>query len=73
MPKPKKTNKHTLPPTWQSISTPNRYECLDDSSDQGNTPDDNHNTMNVQMQNVKLQRQVQFLQKGVAESRPNTA
>ena len=72
-PKPKKTNKHTFPPTWQSISTPNRYECLDDSSDQGNTPDDNHNTMDVQTQNVKLQRQVQFLQKRVAESRPNTA
>ena len=72
-PKPKKTNKHTFPPTWQSISTPNRYEYLDDSSDQGNTPDDNHNTMDVQMQNVKLQRQVQFLQKRVAESRPNTA
>ena len=72
-PKPKKTNKHTFPPTWQSISNPNRYECLDDSSDQGNTPDDSHNTMDVQMQNVKLQRQVQFLQKRVAESRPNTA
>ena len=72
-PKPKKTNKHTFPPTWQSISTPNRYECLDDLSDQGNTPDDNHNTMDVQMQNVKLQREVQFLQKRVAKSRPNTA
>ena len=48
-PKPKKTNKHTFPPTWQSISIPNRYECLDDSSDQGSTPDDNHNTMDVQM------------------------
>ena len=72
-PRPKKSIKHTFPPTWDKTTTSNRFEYLSDSTD--DKIKDDHvvdaDTLDIQIQNVKLKRHVLFLQKRVAESTPD--
>ena len=68
--RPKKLIKPTFPPTWEKTTTEKRFESLSYLSDEQITQDDQA-SLDIQMQNIKLQRQAQSLQKRVAESRPS--
>ena len=73
--RPKKPFKHTFPPIFDKTTTSNRLEYLSDSTD-GEIKDDHvadADTLDMQIRNVKLKRQVQFLQKRAAESTLNKA
>ena len=70
--RPKKSIKPTFPPTWEKTTTENRFESLSYLSDDEQITQEGHAaSLDIQMQNIKLQHQVQFLQKRVAESRPS--
>ena len=60
---PKKSIKPTFPPTWEKTTTENRFKSLSYLSDEQITQEDHAASLDIQMQNIKLQRQVQFLQK----------
>ena len=71
--RPKKPIKHTFPLTWDKTTTSNRFENLCNSAD--DKIKDDHvadaDTSDIKIRNVKLKRQVQFLQKRAAKSTPN--
>ena len=60
--RPKKSIKPTFPPTWEKTTTENRFKSLSYLSDEQITHD-HAASLDIQMQNIKLQRQVQFLKK----------
>ena len=70
--KPKSTVKDTLPSTWEPIQTENRFELLFEPDKHTHLQEEasiltqsNHASVDIQ-QNVRLQRQVQYLQSRVA-------
>ena len=76
--KPKTTVKNTFPPTWEPIQTENRFKLLFEPDKQLHlqeeasilTQSDDHIPVDIQQENVRLQRQVQYLQSRVANSAP---
>ena len=66
---PKKTARHVFPPTWNPVTTFNKFDTLVDKSppnDDQETSDEQSPPFKVQMENVKLQRHIQFLQKQIS-------
>ena len=71
---PKKTARHIFPPTWNPVPTFNKFDTLVDNSppnDDQEASDEQSPPIKVQMENVKLQRHIQFLQKQISQSKPN--
>ena len=76
--KPKTTVKNTFPPTWEPIQTENRFKLLFEPDKHLHlqeeasilTQSDDHVPVDIQQENVRLQRQVQYLQSRVASSAP---
>ena len=82
--KPKVTHKPTLPPTWNPPETSNKFTILQTNEPQPGTtlktndpqPDTRVSpqaSLEIQKENIKLQRQVQYLQSRVANSKPENA
>ena len=70
---PKKTARHVFPPTWNPVPTFNKFDTLVDNSppnDDQETSGEQSPPIKVQMENVKLQRHIQFLQKQISQSKP---
>ena len=70
---PKKTARHVFPPTWNPVPTFNKFDTLVDNSppnDNQETSDEQSPPIKAQMENVKLQRHTQFLQKQISQSKP---
>ena len=70
---PKKTARHVFPPTWNPVPTFNKFDTLVDNSlpnDDQETSDEKSPSIQVQMENVKLQRHIQILQKQISQSKP---
>ena len=70
---PKKTARHVFPPTWNPLPTFNKFDTLVDNSppnDYQETSDKQSLPIKVQMENVKLQGHIQFLQKQISQSKP---
>ena len=76
--KPKTTVKNTFPPTWEPIQTENRFKLLFEPDKHLHLQEeasiliqsDDHVPVDIQQENVRLQRQVQYLQSRVANSAP---
>ena len=82
--KPKSATKNTFPPTWELIQTGNHFEPLFESNElqeqqgkQTNLQEDmtlllqsNNASVDIQHENVRLQRQVQYLQSRIPKSAP---
>ena len=82
--KPKITHKPTLPPTWNPPETSNKFTILQTNDPQPDTtlqtndpqPDTRISpqaSLEIRKENIKLQRQVQYLQSRVANSKPENA
>ena len=75
--KPKTTVKSTFPPTWEPIQTENRFELLFEpdkhtylQEEASTLTHSSHVPVDIQQENVRLQRQVQYFQSRVANSAP---
>ena len=70
---PKKTARYVFQPTWDPVPTFSKFDTLVDKSPPNNdqeTSDEQSPPLKVQMENAKLQRHIQFLQKHILPSKP---
>ena len=75
--KPKNYSKNTFPPTWEPIQTENRFKLLFEPDKHFHLQEEasiltqsDHVPVDIQQENVRLQRKVQYLQSRVANSAP---
>ena len=75
--KPQNYSKNTFPPTWELIQTENHFKLLFEPDKHFHLQEEaniltqsDHVPVDIQKENVRLQRQVQYLQSCVANSAP---